>query len=333
MKRYIAKYTINPAIAHGISHVVGSIEPGKLADLVLWKPAFFGVKPSLILKGGMIAAAAMGDPNASIPTPQPVHYRPMFGAFGSALRDLGHVRVAGGARESRGAKARACKPLVAVRNTREIGKKDMMHNDAHAEDRGRSRDLRGARRRRAARLRAGRACCPWRSAISCSDDRRCSRSLASGRASQADGRAVLPFELRQKSRPARALENGEDGGARPRRAARCCAAATAARATDGRVSRSSRPTKLAARRMRRRRRARARAYHLGNRHVPVQVGEGLLRIAADHVLEEMLRGLGATRVALRGAVRARGRRVRAGHHAHTGEAQAHAASSTTCERR
>src|SRR5206468_1673110 len=81
VKRYIAKYTINPAITHGISHVVGSIEEGKLADLVLWKPAFFGVKPSLVMKGGMIAAAAMGDPNASIPTPQPVHYRPMFGAY------------------------------------------------------------------------------------------------------------------------------------------------------------------------------------------------------------------------------------------------------------
>src|SRR5476649_1688204 len=86
VKRYIAKYTINPAIAQGISHAVGSIEVGKLADLVIWSPAFFGVKPSLILKGGMIAAAAMGDPNASIPTPQPVHYRPMFGAFGNALQ-------------------------------------------------------------------------------------------------------------------------------------------------------------------------------------------------------------------------------------------------------
>ena len=100
VKRYVAKYTINPAIAHGIGHVVGSVEPGKLADLVLWKPAFFGVKPSLILKGGMIAAAAMGDPNASIPTPQPVHYRPMFGAFGKALAHVGHVRVEGRAEES-----------------------------------------------------------------------------------------------------------------------------------------------------------------------------------------------------------------------------------------
>src|SRR5437879_4087242 len=86
VKRFVAKYTINPAIAHGISHAVGSVEEGKVADLVLWKPAFFGVKPSLIVKGGMIAAAAMGDPNASIPTPQPVHYRPMFAAFGAALR-------------------------------------------------------------------------------------------------------------------------------------------------------------------------------------------------------------------------------------------------------
>src|SRR5947207_5091424 len=85
VKRYIAKYTINPAIAHGISHAVGSIEPGKIADLVLWKPAFFGVKPSLIVKGGMIAAAAMGDPNASIPTPPPRYYRPLLGWFGRAL--------------------------------------------------------------------------------------------------------------------------------------------------------------------------------------------------------------------------------------------------------
>ncbi len=129
VKRYIAKYTINPAITHGISHAVGSVEEGKIADLVLWKPAFFGVKPSLILKGGMIAAAAMGDPNASIPTPQPVHYRPMFGAFGGGLRHLGHVRVAGRARESRARRAGPAPPLEAVRDTRRIGKKDMVHND------------------------------------------------------------------------------------------------------------------------------------------------------------------------------------------------------------
>ncbi len=128
VKRYIAKYTINPAIAHGISHVVGSIEPGKLADLVLWKPAFFGAKPFLVLKGGMIAAAAMGDPNASIPTPQPVHYRPMFGAYGKALRTsvtfvsqaaLGNPQVK---------ELNLQRPLEAVRHTRGIGKKDMVHN-------------------------------------------------------------------------------------------------------------------------------------------------------------------------------------------------------------
>jgi len=129
VKRYIAKYTINPAIAHGISHAVGSIEPGKFADLVLWRPAFFGVKPSLILKGGMIAAAAMGDPNASIPTPQPVHYRPMFGAFGKALQtSLTFVSQAAFQSEAIAALG-LNRPLVAARNTRNIGKKDMVHND------------------------------------------------------------------------------------------------------------------------------------------------------------------------------------------------------------
>jgi urease subunit alpha len=129
IKRYVAKYTINPAIAHGISHVVGSIEEGKIADLVLWRPAFFGVKPSLILKGGMIAAAAMGDPNASIPTPQPVHYRPMFGAFGGALRtSLTFVSQAAlDNPEVRNLGLR--RPLEAVRKTRGIGKRDMVHND------------------------------------------------------------------------------------------------------------------------------------------------------------------------------------------------------------
>jgi urease subunit alpha len=130
VKRYVAKYTINPAIAHGISHVVGSVEAGKLADLVLWKPAFFGVKPALILKGGMIAAAAMGDPNASIPTPQPVHYRPMFGAFGKALsRSVTFVSQAA-LKDPVVARLKLAKPLVAVKNTRKIGKRDMKENDA-----------------------------------------------------------------------------------------------------------------------------------------------------------------------------------------------------------
>jgi urease subunit alpha len=129
-KRYVAKYTINPAIAHGIGHMVGSVEAGKLADLVLWKPAFFGVKPSMVIKGGAIAAAAMGDPNASIPTPQPMHYRPMFAAFGKALA-TSVTFVSKEALEGSGlAGLRLAKPLVPVRNTRRIGKRDMKHNDA-----------------------------------------------------------------------------------------------------------------------------------------------------------------------------------------------------------
>ncbi|MFO7602801.1 MAG: urease subunit alpha, partial [Gammaproteobacteria bacterium] len=128
-RRYIAKYTINPAITHGISHEVGSVEVGKLADLVLWRPAFFGAKPSLIIKGGMIAAAPMGDPNASIPTPQPVHYRPMFGALGKArsatcLSFVSRAAYDNGAAEKMG----LTKGVAAVAHTRDIGKRDMVLN-------------------------------------------------------------------------------------------------------------------------------------------------------------------------------------------------------------
>ena len=131
IKRYVAKYTINPAIAHGISHEVGSIEPGKWADLVVWKPAFFGVKPALVLKGGFIALAAMGDPNASIPTPQPVHYRPMFGSFGAAvargsLTFVSQAALAGGVRERYG----LAKNVSAVKNIRQVRKQHLIHNDA-----------------------------------------------------------------------------------------------------------------------------------------------------------------------------------------------------------
>jgi urease subunit alpha len=131
VKRYLAKLTINPALTHGIAHEVGSIEPGKWADLVLWRPAFFGVKPSLVLKGGFIAAAAMGDPNASIPTPQPVHWRPMFGAFGGALARtsitfVSQASLANGAAEGYALR----KHLAPVRGCRGLRKKDMVHNGA-----------------------------------------------------------------------------------------------------------------------------------------------------------------------------------------------------------
>ena len=129
IKRYVAKYTINPALAHGVAHEVGSIEEGKWADLVIWRPAFFGVKPSIIMKGGFIAAAAMGDPNASIPTPQPVHYRPMFGAFGGAvsrtsLTFLSQAAIAAGVPGQHGLK----KQIVAVKGCRTVKKTDMVHN-------------------------------------------------------------------------------------------------------------------------------------------------------------------------------------------------------------
>src|SRR5512141_2981848 len=131
VKRYVAKYTINPAIAHGVSKHIGSVEKGKLADLVLWSPAFFGVKPDMILKGGSIVAAQMGDPNASIPTPQPVHYRPMFGAFGKALTASSLVFVSKAAARSDLRKRLGVeKAFVAVENTRKINKKSMIHNDA-----------------------------------------------------------------------------------------------------------------------------------------------------------------------------------------------------------
>jgi urease subunit alpha len=129
VKRYIAKYAINPAIAHGIATEVGSIEVGKLADIVVWKPAFFGVKPSLILKGGMIAAAAMGDPNASIPTPQPVHYRPMFGSFGKALNTSVTFVSKAALKNPAIARLKLHKPLVAVKGVRKLRKSDMKLND------------------------------------------------------------------------------------------------------------------------------------------------------------------------------------------------------------
>ena len=129
--RYLAKYTINPAIVHGMSDNIGSISVGKIADLVLFKPAFFGVKPELVLKGGFIAYANMGDPNASIPTPQPMHYRPQFGSFGKARTSTSMTFVSQASMESESLHDLGLeKTLIPVRNTREISKKDMILNDS-----------------------------------------------------------------------------------------------------------------------------------------------------------------------------------------------------------
>jgi urease subunit alpha len=131
IKRYISKYTINPAITHGISASVGSIEPGKLADLILWKPAFFGTKPELVVKGGFIAWSVMGDANASIPTPQPVLYRPMFGSFGKARENIALTFISKAAQDAGIARTLGLrKRTVAVEHCRDIGKKDMLHNSA-----------------------------------------------------------------------------------------------------------------------------------------------------------------------------------------------------------
>jgi urease subunit alpha len=131
IRRYIAKYTINPAVAHGMSHIIGSITVGKLADLVLWKPAFFGAKPEIVMKGGIIAWAQMGDPNASIPTPQPVSMRPMFGAFGRAVGGSCIAFVSQAAVDTNtAAEYGLTKRIEAIKNCRNIGKKDMLLNDA-----------------------------------------------------------------------------------------------------------------------------------------------------------------------------------------------------------
>jgi urease subunit alpha len=129
-KRYVAKYTINPAIAHGMAHEIGSIEVGKLADLVVWKPAFFGVKPELVLKGGFIVTAAMGDPNASIPTPQPVRYRPMFAAYGSAIYSTSMTFLSRAAHEDGVANRLRLRKMVSpVSRCRGLAKTSMVHND------------------------------------------------------------------------------------------------------------------------------------------------------------------------------------------------------------
>lgn len=129
IRRYLAKYTINPAIAHGIAQYVGSVEPGKYADLVLWDPRFFGVKPDLVIKAGFIVAAPMGDPNASIPTPEPVYYRPMFAAFGRALEEVAFTFVSRASLESGNLPARLRRRLLPVGGVRNLSKRDMRLND------------------------------------------------------------------------------------------------------------------------------------------------------------------------------------------------------------
>ena len=326
VKRYIAKYTINPAIAQGLAHEIGSIEAGKLADLVLWTPAFFGVKPDLVIKGGSIAMAPMGDPNASIPTPQPVHYRPMFGTLGGALA-ASCITFVLGRRAGRRYRPTA-RALAAFCRGREHARRhrQAQHDPQrrHAGDRGRSRDLRGARRRRAADLRAG--------------DR------------AADGAALLPVLMRSGARPARRGHGTRRGRSMhvlidfDRRHRRRIVLTTEAGdellldlpqavrlrhgdgllLDDGGVVRvEARPEKLMEIHAHDDGELVRIAWHLGNRHLPVQLLGDRIRIRADHVIEEMVEGLGGHVDAYRGAVRPRGGRLRAGggtgHHHHHGD--------------
>ena len=301
VKRYVAKYTINPAIAHGVSKRIGSVEKGKLADLVLWSPAFFGVKPDCIVKGGSIVAAPMGDPNASIPTPQPVHYRPMFGAFGRARTASSVVFTSKAAvKAGLGRKLGIQKKLVGVENTRgKISKKSMISQRCHAVDRGRSGDLRSARRRRATDLCAGGSVAHGATVFSVlkKPGRDVMRAIAVKTASTWSGETadcvLLDYDDRHRRRIAMEGKNGISfmldlpvpaelrGG-------------DALLLEDGRlVEVVAAPELLLEIRCADPRHLARVAWHLGNRHVPTQVLTNALRIRRDHVLAELAAQLGA----------------------------------------
>ena len=300
-RRYIAKYTINPAIAHGMSRELGSVEPGKRADLVLWHPAFFGVKPEMVLVGGAIAWAQMGDPNASIPTPQPVHGRPMFGAMGRAA-ERGAVLFVSAAAQAEGvAEALGlAKDTVAVRATRGIGKRDMVLNDALPRDRGRSRDLRGPRRRRASELRAGRGAADGAALFpvlsvgaAMGETPDLPRAVAVRRAGTWQGASdacALDSEGRTVRRRALRAQGGLafladlphatslDGG-------------DALELEDGRlvevIAAEEDLLEVTGEELAR------LAWHVGNRHAPCRIEPGRLLIRADPVMADMLARLGA----------------------------------------
>ncbi len=319
VRRYIAKYTINPAIAHGLSHEIGSVEEGKRADLCLWKPAFFGVKPEMVLVGGTIACAQMGDPNASIPTPQPVYSRPMFGALGRSLEASSVTFVSAAAIDSdvRGGLGLR-KQTLPVRNTRAIGKADMVLERRDPGGRGRSRDLRGSGRWRAVDLRAcrgaahGSALLPVLSQVGTrmtnvphahSKDAASvttgERPLAPARAlrlehdgARAGDALALPYAARYRRRGILVTDAGEeilldlaeatelrDGDALVLEDGRRVAVRDAVESLAEVTADGAALARL--------------AWHVGNRHTPAQIDDGRLLIQRDHVLEDMLRRLGA----------------------------------------
>ena len=319
IKRYVAKYTINPAIAQGLSHEVGSVEPGKLADLVLWSPMFFGVKPDLVLKAGTIVCAPMGDPNASIPTPQPVHYRPMFGQFGAALAASCITFVSQAALDDGiGHRLHLTRRLSAVRDTRgQIGKRSMVHNDAtplievdpetyEVRADGRAADLRT--RDRAA---DGAALLPVLM--------RASQVLPAGTwdAAHALDRVLIDFDRRHRRRIVLPTEAGASILVDLPQAARLRDGDGLLLDAGGVVLVQARPEPLldihahdAAALVR-------IAWHLGNRHLPVQLLGAHIRIRRDHVIAEYGAQPWRPRCGDRGTVRSRGRRVCRGPSAHS----------------
>ena len=302
VKRYIAKYTINPAIAHGVSKLIGSVEKGKLADLVLWSPAFFGVKPDCIIKGGSIVAAPMGDPNASIPTPQPVHYRPMFGAFGRARTASSVVFASKAAvKAGLGNKLGIQKKLVAVaEHPRQDFQEEHDPQRCHAANRGRSGDLRGARRRRAADLRAGGRAADGATLFSVligaepvRDACHCNQGGVTWSGQPAD-RVVLDYDDRHRRRMAMTGTNGT-AFLLDLPAAAELRGGDALVLEDGRlIEIVAAPEPLLEIRCADARHLARIAWHLGNRHLPAQILTGALRIRRDHVIADMAVGSALT---------------------------------------
>ena len=289
IKRYIAKYTINAAIVHGLSRHVGSVEEGKLADLCLWSPAFFGVRPDLVLKCGTIAAAPMGDPNASIPTPQPVHYRPMFGAFGRSLTESAVTFVSRAAYEAGiGDTLKLAKPAPAGReHARRHQQSRHDPQRCHPPDRGRPRDIRGSSRWRAADLSASRRAADGPALLPLLMRRALSITALADTATDV---VALDLEGRRRRRHVVETRSGEtiliDLPEPPRLTHG--AGLVLEDGTIIRVQAMPEPVvEIKAKDLAK------IAWHLGNRHLPTEIHDQALRIRPDHVIEAMLQGLGA----------------------------------------
>ncbi len=294
VKRYIAKYTINPAIAQGLANEIGSIEVGKLADLVLWSPAFFGVKPDLVIKGGMIACAPMGDPNASIPTPQPVHYRPMFGAFGRAMVEkLRHLRFRGGigcrGRPRVEIAAPAGSGIQHARGYRQALDDSQRRNTRYRSGRG---DLRSTCGRRVADLRTGYGTADGTALLPVL--MRCQSVLPAGTwdPTNAVDCVLIDYDDRHRRRILLHTEAGTELLLDLAQTVRLHDGDGLMLDDGGIVRVAARPEKLLEIHAHEEGEMVRIAWHLGNRHLPVQLLDDRIRIREDHVIREMVERLG-----------------------------------------